>query len=513
MNNYTIALYSRLSSEDALKGNDPSNSIVNQKILLDEFVGNHSELAGSKTIHISDDGYSGTNFNRPGIQRLLDMARKRSIQCIAVKDFSRFGRNYIEVGSYLEEIFPFLGIRFISVNDGFDSKYNSAAGSLDIGFKNIMHEYYAQSTSRKVAEAKLMRAKMGMFVGGFSFFGYQKSPVDRHKLVINEAEAAVVRKIFDMRLQNYSLAEIARTLNKSGIPTPGGFKRQNGSSQHITGGDTVWQGEKVSRILADERYTGKLVYRKTTRAGTAGFGRKSVPESEWLRINEAFDPIISEDDFNTVRLMRGHKTNKNPKRQSLFRGLLKCGFCGKRLVAGNFESGNCYCARRWHVPESECAKMQISYETLKTVVFEAVGLQVQLYCDAFEKISKSVASTNLNNEEILSLQKIVDRRDSDVFELYEEYVQCKISRDEFVMRRDQITKEAERARSTLDSLQQSASNEIDGDRLNTLSLIKQCGKKFDIDNTFLKALINEIKVYAPDRIEIVWKYSVPNLDS
>lgn len=364
------------------------------------------------------------------------MARKRIIHCIAVKDFSRFGRNYIEVGSYLEEIFPFLGIRFISVNDGFDSKYSSAAGSLDIGFKNIMHEYYAQSTSKKVTEAKLMRAKMGMFVGSFSFFGYKKSPVDGHKLIIDEEEAAVVRQIFDMRLQGNSLAEIARMLNKGGVPTPGGFKRQSGSTKHITGRNAVWNSAKISRILADERYTGKLIYRKTVRAGTAGFSRKAVPESEWLRIDGAFEPIISDEDFNAVRLMRSHRANNNPKRQSLFSGLLKCGCCGNRLVSGRFEIGNCCCTRRWYAPDSECAEVQISYEALKAVVFEAVMLQVRLYCDASEKLSDSAASNNFSDEQILSMRKIVDRKDSDIFELYEKYVRGEISRGEFVLRKE-----------------------------------------------------------------------------
>ena len=156
MDKKLIILYSRVSSDDGFQANDESNSIANQKKLLTDYVKRNNELCGYNIEHIWDDGYSGTNFERPGVTKLLEMVKRNEVYSIIVKDFSRFGRNYIEVETYLEEIFPILGIRFISVNDNFDSKYKRAIGSIEIGFKNLIHSHYPQETSRKVSQAKLL---------------------------------------------------------------------------------------------------------------------------------------------------------------------------------------------------------------------------------------------------------------------------------------------------------------------------------------------------------------------
>ncbi len=234
MDEYVIAKYLRLSLEDGdLDPNekDESNSIKNQRKLIDGFI--QARFAGKKirVIEFVDDGKSGTNFNRPGITKLLELAKNGEINCVIVKDFSRWGRDYITVSDYLEQIFPFLQIRFISVNDDYDSEnlqYGSA-GMVDVGFKNIMHDLYSKELSQKLKLTKKQLFEAGKYHSSFAFYGYMKSPKEKYKLVIDNDTANVVRKLFKWIERGMKTTQIAKKLNDKKVPTPMAFlSKQSG---------------------------------------------------------------------------------------------------------------------------------------------------------------------------------------------------------------------------------------------------------------------------------------------
>mgnify|MGYP002530559280 FL=1 len=226
-----IGKYIRLSQadQDMMKKENKteSESISHQRDLIQRYINSHADLKGCEVREFYDDGYSGTNFNRPSFERLLEQIKKGEINCVIVKDFSRFGRDYIELGDYLERIFPFLGVRFISVNDGYDSNdYKGTTGGLDVVLKNIVYDFYSKDLSVKVTTAKRAKMKRGEYIGGHVPYGLLRDPADKHKLVIDPEAAAVVREIFDMATEGKKLVEIARYLNEKGIETPQIFSEE-----------------------------------------------------------------------------------------------------------------------------------------------------------------------------------------------------------------------------------------------------------------------------------------------
>ena len=218
MEKYPIAIYMRVSKEDA-KDKEESNSIGMQRMLLRKFVA--EKFSDYELSEFCDDGYTGTNFERPGAQKLLEQVRDSEISCIVVKDFSRFARDYIELGAYLEQIFPFLGVRFLSVNDNYDSSdYQGGIAGIDVNFRNLLYDLYSKDLSLKVRSSLAVRKEQGQYISGNSPFGYEKDPDDRHALVIAQDEAEIVKRIFSLKVEGYSSTQIARLFNADGIKTP-----------------------------------------------------------------------------------------------------------------------------------------------------------------------------------------------------------------------------------------------------------------------------------------------------
>jgi DNA invertase Pin-like site-specific DNA recombinase len=314
---YITALYLRVSDEDEnLSEFCESESISGQRLLLQDFVSRHRELSCGSIIELVDDGFSGTNFDRPGIKKLLEMAKSHQINCIIVKDFSRFGRNYLEVGNYLEQIFPFLGIRFLSVNDHFDSFENmGAAGAIEVGFKNIIHEAYSKDLSEKIKSVRHLKAKQGKFVTAFAPYGYRKAESSKNQLVIDEECAAVVRRIFALSLNGMGSTAIARLLNKEGVPSPLMVRTQRTEKFYCNGckEPNHWTAGTVSRILSDQRYTGDAVYGKIVPEETGSRKGVRIPQENWIIVSDAHPGIIERKNFMKVqskkkKYCRGKKT-------------------------------------------------------------------------------------------------------------------------------------------------------------------------------------------------------------
>ncbi|MCI9077475.1 MAG: recombinase family protein [Lachnospiraceae bacterium] len=325
-----IAIYIRLSKADNGKVQEESNSISMQRILIRKYI--TSKFTSCQITEYQDDGFPGTDFNRPGVQKLLEDARNGKFDCVVVKDFSRFGRDYIEVGSYLEQIFPFLGIRFISINDHYDSaSYQGSTTDLDVNFRNLLYDLYSKDLSQKVKTSLRARKEGGQYISANAPFGYEKAPDDRHMLVICEDEAAVVRKIFSLALQGVTSSQTARKLNLENVPAPIEFKIRKGKTSRKPKGDKFyWNNSVICSILRNPVYAGDLEYGKTEKEQVGGRGILKA-RTEWKVIRNHHVPVISREDFEAVQKNRGKSHRKGKKSRHPLIGKAVCGCCRHNL--------------------------------------------------------------------------------------------------------------------------------------------------------------------------------------
>ena len=307
MNRYTIAMYLRLSSEDMdLKqsGKVESNSIANQRNLLKAYISRVPEFSNASILEFCDDGWSGKNFDRPAVQEMIAMAKENKIHCIIVKDLSRFGRDYLIVGNYISRVFPFLGVRFISVNDGIDSNRQEDIDSLETAFKSLIYDLYSRDLSRKVRTAKQFRAKRGDFLSPYAPYGYKKDPNNKNHLVIDPPAAAIVRRIFRMMAGGYTTEQIARNLNDEAVLTPMLYKRETDCSRtrwQSISDENFWSARQIARMLRDERYTGKNIYGKWMRDQVGNWHTVKVSRSDWITVEGTHDGIVTREEFDRAQ--------------------------------------------------------------------------------------------------------------------------------------------------------------------------------------------------------------------
>lgn len=354
-----IAIYMRLSKEDEKNcRKEESNSIRNQRALAEAYVKDH--FKEYKLLEFQDDGYTGTNFDRPGVTALLKEVKDGKIDCIVVKDFSRFSRDYIELGSYIEQIFPFMKVRFISINDRYDSdEREQRGGILDIRFKHLLYDLYSKDLSVKVKSSLEVKKKQGLYISGNCPFGYEKAAGNRHMLVIAEDEAQVVRKIFDMSASGFTSSQIAKVFNQEGIKTPIQFKMEKGrSSRAPKGGRFVWENTMICAILRNRVYVGDMIYGRYERLQVGGKNRQK-PKDEWKIFMNHHEPIIEREVFEAVQERRGSSKNVMGERKTEERhpltGKLFCGCCGRSLTyRNNNRNPYFYCSRRYASGMGEC---------------------------------------------------------------------------------------------------------------------------------------------------------------
>ena len=307
-----VAMYLRLSSEDGdLKdtGKAESESISNQRGLLQNFISSRPEFRGWEISEFCDDGWSGKNFERPDFLRMMEQVKQGQIHCIVVKDLSRFGRDYLVVGNYISRVFPFLGVRFIAVNDGFDSSRPQDIDSLDTSFKTLIYDLYSRELSGKVKNAKRMRAEKGLFLSPFAPYGYVKAPEDKNRLIIDDEAADIVRKIFTLTADGVKPVEIAAMFNREGVPTPMLYKRAAGCSRDRWPSiheENFWTTGVICKVLRDERYIGKCVYIYTPAVikKVSGFERPYIilQNDQGQNIKFFYNKSLSAELGNTVTI-------------------------------------------------------------------------------------------------------------------------------------------------------------------------------------------------------------------
>lgn len=387
---YRTALYLRLSREDGDK--TESDSIANQRTLLEAYTADHPELC--IVDEFVDDGYSGSNFERPAFQNLFRELEQGTINCILVKDLSRFGRNYIEVGRYLERIFPVMRVRLIAVTDNYDSQSAwKTSDSIMVPMRNLLNDAYCRDISVKIKSQLTVKRKRGDFVGSFATYGYQKDPGNHTKLIVDELAAETVQDIFRWKINGMSNQGIADRLNVEKVPSPAARKLQSGAklSLHFRKSDEPpWSAKAVDRILHNEVYIGKLVQGKTRRLDYRSKKKMNVPMRDWVIVDNTHEAIIPAEQFELVRRILETETRRpnDAETVALFAGFLYCGDCGSRLVrrsASYKEKRYIYyqCSSSKQNKDS-CTSHNLRDEKLYNIVRNALQMQIQIVMEEAE---------------------------------------------------------------------------------------------------------------------------------
>ncbi len=325
---YQAALYIRLSKEDETEG--PSQSVTNQKSLLDEFV-RQQRLSVYDTY--IDDGWSGTSFDRPAFQRMIADIEDKKVNLVITKDLSRLGRDYILTGHYMERYFPEKGVRYISLLDGIDTGVESSANDIT-PFRAIMNDMYAKDISRKIKSVKRDKQRRGQFIGGKPVYGYRMHPTEKNKIVIDEEVAPVVRRIFALALEGMSCRRIAQTLNTEGIPTPAVYCGRSGGRAGPYAG--LWSGERISEMLQNETYLGNMVQGRRVRVSYKSKKCRRQDRKDWVVVENTHEPLVTSAVFQRVQMqLECRRHTRSRTYDFLLKGLIFCHECGYPMAVLN----------------------------------------------------------------------------------------------------------------------------------------------------------------------------------
>ncbi len=368
MNRHKVAIYLRLSKDDN-NYNKESNSITNQKRIIDEFISKNGDLELGD--YYIDDGYSGTNFNRPDFKRMLKDLVNSKINTIIVKDLSRFGRSHIEVDNYLKNIFPIYETRFISINDDIDNYKNpESLDNISVPLKSLMNDYYAKDISNKVKSTLKVKRESGEFVGVSAPYGYIKDPYDKHKFTIDNEASYVVKKIFNMTLLGKSRKEIAEYLNKKEILTPGQYKIKNNiANYNLAHTMNCWNADIVNKVLRNESYTGILIQGKNRRVSYRVHKLLVVDSDKWIVTQNHHKAVINKNDFDKVQeILNNHLNRVNKKgKYDIFSGYIKCADCSKPMTIKKGKNKEYYYCSSY-TKNKACSKHSISKNIIEDFV-------------------------------------------------------------------------------------------------------------------------------------------------
>lgn len=505
----TIALYMRLSSEDANEGE--SCSIANQRALLTDYVKSHREFDGWNVQEFCDDGYSGVSFERPGLQKLLSLAGG-TVNCIAVKDFSRFGRNLVEVGDYLDQIFPFLGVRFIAVNEGYDSGQGLGSSvSLDVSLKALVYEMYSRDVSEKIRSVKHAKMRRGEYQGIIGFYGYKRSNATKGRLEVDGPAAEVVRRIFQMAVEGISPADIAVALNRDGIPSPLMYRRENhtdgGHSWRVAGETTCWTRENVRRTLCDERYTGRLVSHTRAKEDVSAKISKLLPKEEWIIAEDAHEAIISKEMFEQAQCVLRH--NRRTKKQAMpyqrFRGLVKCAHCGRALTRNNGKQPYYYCITRRALPQTPCRDVYLEEDKLEESLLQAIRVQVQLAQHGEDEQPDGRTRENILRERLQECQRAVEKCRARQAAAFEDYAEGRIRKQEYLSRKKEISGQQEEVAKEYAELSDRLAEAVSERGKETADLGRYAFVN-ELTREVLEELVKVVRVSEKDALEIVWNF-------
>lgn len=527
---YDTALYVRLSKEDgdaASGSKNESNSIANQKSLIMDYLQSRPEF---RVVSIrEDDGFSGTDFNRPAFQAMMEDVKKGVINCIIVKDLSRFGRNYIEVGRYLEKLFPMLGIRFIAVNDNYDSLEADTAHDIVVPFKNLINDSYCRDLSVKIRSHLAIKRKNGEFIGAFACYGYLKDENNRNQLVVDTYAGQVVKDIFRMKINGMSQYRIADALNEQGILSPMEYKKYLGShfeSSFKVNPKAVWTAKAVTRILTNEVYTGVLVQGKQTTPNHKVKVRQEVDETDWIRVENAHESLIDRVLFDIVQNLMGRDTRTSPNETQVFplSGLVYCGDCGHPMVrkisrytkkekADTAQTyGYFLCSEK--CGKGGCSWHRISENDLMGAVLGAVNLHIQKVLDVQEALKQieNAPSRQLMIQKYLERlsRKEEERKKAERLKIgiYEDLKDDLLDKEEYQKLKAEFDSRIAEAEAAVKELTRQISELEESHSASApwMNYFQQFGRLEQLTRWAAAIIINKILVYEDNRIKITFNF-------
>lgn len=515
---WNATLYLRLSRDDGDK--EESNSITGQRELLRDYISQRPELR-EFAVRV-DDGFSGSTFERPSFQKMIEDVKAGRTDCIIVKDLSRFGRNYLDAGEYIEKIFPFLGVRFIAVNDNYDSLGDKkASDDLIIPFKNLINEAYCRDISVKIRSQLEIKRKNGQFLGSFAAFGYLKDEQNKNKLVVDQYAADIVRDIFKWKLEGVSPQDIADALNKLGVLSPMEYKRSLGmkfTTSFKTNAKAVWSAGTVIRVLKNPIYTGVLVQGKETTPSYKVHKRITKDESEWSIIEDSHEAIISKIDFDSVQKALKCDTRRSPggKAVGLFSGMIFCGDCGASMVRKTVPAGEkkyVYYVCSAHKQDKSCSPHRIRDNALEEIVLDSLKQHISEVVDMSELLAITDTAP-LRTAQAQKVQRQLDKKHEEyeklqklLMSLYENLTDGIIDREEYTRLKASFTARADEAEKQMDALREQLEDIHNHGTENAWmnEFIKRQGLT-TLDRAVVVALIDKILIHSNDVVEIIYRW-------
>lgn len=521
---YHAAIYVRLSKEDgdvAVSSKTESNSISNQKELIRNFLKDKKDIVVvSERV---DDGYSGSSFERPAFKLMLEDIRKGVVDCVIVKDLSRFGREYIDAGRYIERLFPALGVRFIAINDGYDSL--GGKGQTDeiiIPFKNLINDAYCRDISVKIRSHLEVKRKNGEFIGSFAPYGYQKDEDSRNRLVIDPVAAGTVRDIFRMKLHGMSQDAIADRLNSTGVLSPMEYKNASGSSYQTsfrTGERAQWSAVTVRRILENECYIGNLVQGRQTTPNHKVKKPVVKPEAEWVRIEKSHEPVVSDRDFAIVQRLLKMDTRMPPGQAEVYplAGMAVCADCGAAMVRKNVCAGGkryryYVCSRNKET--KECTSHRIAVERLEEAVLHLLKVQISNVLDLKQAMGK-VSGIPFQELDIRELEKRIGQKEAEILRcrelrnmLYEDMKDGIVSKEDYMELHEAYTKRRGMAEEAVAKMKQEIEDILasNTDKYRWLDYFAEHRNIDRLTRNVAVELIDRVKVVDKDTIEVVFSF-------
>ncbi len=529
-NIYQTAGYIRLSIEDSGKTN--GYSLENQEKLVRDYIADRQDLRLYR-LYI-DNGATGTVFERPAFDEMMQDMKDGKINCIVVKDLSRLGRNYLEAGNYLEQIFPFFRVRFISITDGYDSNSPDVTDeSLIIPLKNIINEGYAKDISLKITTSFESRKKQGQFMGRYPVYGHLKDPANKNHLIINPETCGIVRRIFQMRDSGMALGAIASQLNEEGIPSPARYLWIKGLSKEERHQDSYWDRINVKRLLTNKMYLGILVYGKERSSFAKGIKRQRVPESEWKYVPNAHEAIIDQELFDSVQkkledtkqnFLNMTGINEDYRPENLFRGRIHCSDCGGAMKMSKFvntrKDGSIdryavyECCRRKKLYDLSCPQRSIRKAVVDKTVEEAIRFHIRTFLDTEQIIAKlnrspkgRAAASDIQNH-IREKQRRISKIERLSTGIYEDYREGILNEEEYLAIRSRYGEEKEGLVKEVDALML-AEREHEANYHSTGSLadiVRKYAEFPEINREIVEAFIADIQVHTDSHLAITFAF-------
>lgn len=513
---YKTAVYARLSTEDLNE-----DTLDNQIYLLKSFVGEKTDMV---LVDIyADNGFSGTNFERPEFTRLMNDVKTGKVNCIVVKDLSRLGRNYIETGNLIENVFPFLNVRFIAATDNFDTNEGGGVENMVASFKNLVNDVYAKDISRKIITAFRTKQKNGEYIGLVAPYGYLKSAENKNKFVIDENTVPAVKKIFELYAGGYGLDRIARIMNESDYDCPRKYRYSIGITKSDRYKNSKWGRTTINTILTNRAYIGDMVQGKVKQELCNNIVMHYTNKDDWIVVEGTHEAIIERNLFFEVQdilekkkteqaVRRKNSKSREYKEENLLKGRIKCGCCGKSMnlaqnVRGNSISRSYYCSGYKELREAVCTnKNRINKSSVESKVLESIKKCIFNNIDE-SSLSLEIADTNTQDikKRMVQIERAIRQTNSKIADLYKDVSDGLIDENDYLLMKTKFLndkKQLEREEKLLSDKMKKTSDSAG--KLRAADYLKKCKKAKKLDRKMVESFIELVTINDDKSIEITF---------